>query len=499
MDRKNRLIVNTALLTAVSLIMRCIGMAWQVWLVSRIGAGGIGLFTLVLSVGSMAATFAISGIRFTSTRLISEELGANNTAGVSASVSRCLAYALFFGVAGMLILLLTAERIGFLWIGDARTVLSLEIYSFSLPFISLSAVFSGYFTSTGRVYKSAAVQLCEQLLQVAITAVFLMRAPLGDLEKCCAAVIGAGVVSQTLSFGMLFLLYLNDRRIYQDGGRGPRLTSRMLHIAMPLALSAYARTSLNTLQQMLVPRGLRASGLSADTAMADYGIIQGMAFPIVSFPSCFLLALSELLVPELTEAQVAGRQDYISRATGRLLEKCLLFSVFTGAMMLTFCRELGMLIYSSSEAGYYIGLLAILSPIMYMDMITDGCLKGLGQMMYSMSINVADSLLCIVLVILLLPRFGLMGYVAVIFISELINFLLSMMRLRQLVSLKLNYRNIFCSLVCAAGASQFTRFTLNLLGIEKPGVGALILSHTGAAIIYILLLRVCAEIKKSRN
>jgi stage V sporulation protein B len=120
--------------------MRCIGMAWQVWLVSRIGPAGIGLFTLVLSVGSMAATFAISGIRFTSTRLISEELGAGNAGGASAAVRRCSAYGLFFGLAGTAILYLTAERIGFLWIGDARTVLSLKIYAFSLPFISLGAV-----------------------------------------------------------------------------------------------------------------------------------------------------------------------------------------------------------------------------------------------------------------------------------------------------------------------------------------------------------------------
>ena len=284
MDRKNKLAFNTALLTGAALVMCCIGMVWQVWLVSRIGSAGIGLFTLVLSVGSLAATFAISGIRFTSTRLISEELGVGNAGGVAASVTRCCAYALFFGLSSMLILFLTAERIGFLWIGDARTVLSLEILSFSLPFTALSSVIAGYFTSTGRVYKSAGAQFLEQLLQIALTVAFLKWAPRGDLEKCCAAVVAAGTLAQMLSFGLLYCLYLGDRRRYAEGRRGQRLTRRMLGIAMPLAFSAYARTSLTTLQQMLVPRGLRRAGLSADQAMSDYGIIQGMAFPVVSFP-----------------------------------------------------------------------------------------------------------------------------------------------------------------------------------------------------------------------
>ena len=43
MIRKRRLIVNTALLTGSSLLMSCIGMAFQVWLVGRIGEAGIGL------------------------------------------------------------------------------------------------------------------------------------------------------------------------------------------------------------------------------------------------------------------------------------------------------------------------------------------------------------------------------------------------------------------------------------------------------------------------
>lgn len=488
MNRKNSLAFNTALLTAAALVIRCIGMAWQVWLVSRIGSSGIGLFTLVLSVGSLAGTFAISGIRFTSTRLISEELGVGNDGGVAAAVTRCCAYALFFGLSAMLILFLTAERIGFLWIGDARTVLSLEILSFSLPFTALTSVIAGYFTSTGRVYKSAAVQFAEQILQVALTVVFLNWAPVGDLEKCCAAVVAAGTLAQMLSFLLLYVLYLDDRRQYAQGRRGRRLTRRMLYIAMPLALSAYARTSLSTLQQMLVPRGLRQAGFSADRAMSDYGIIQGMAFPVVSFPACFLMALSELLVPELTEAQVSGREAHIGHLTSRLLERCLIFSLGAASVMFTFSHELGLVIFSSDAAGHYIGLFALLSPVMYMDMITDGCLKGLGMMMYSMSINIIDSLLCVVLVLVLLPRYGLQGYVFVIFASELFNFLLSILRLRTRICLQLDMGRLLRALLCALAASQGLRLLLNLRGLNYLALPGLCLILAGACGLYLLLL-----------
>ncbi len=120
MGIKKRLIYNTALLTPSSLIMRCIALAFQVWLVGRIGSAGIGLFTLVMSVSFLAATFAISGIRFAATRIISEELGLGRHGGVTGAVRRCIGYSLFFGTAAMLVLYLVAEPVAFVWLGAAR-------------------------------------------------------------------------------------------------------------------------------------------------------------------------------------------------------------------------------------------------------------------------------------------------------------------------------------------------------------------------------------------
>ncbi len=500
MNRLKRLAFNTALLTGVSLIIRSISMGLQVYLVSKIGSAGIGLFTLVLSVGALAATFAISGIRFTSTRLISEELGQGNSGSVSATVTRCCTYAMIFGIAGTVILFLTAERIGFLWIGDARTVLSLEIFSLSLPFISTGAVLGGYFTSTGRVYKSAGVQFVEEILRVAITVGLMQYVPDGDLELGCAAVIMAGVVSNIISFFLLLIVYKKDRKIYKTGVTGEKLTRRMLFIAMPLALSAYARVSLTTLQQLLVPKGLMRSGVSADNAMSDYGIIQGMAVPVVAFPACFLLALNELLVPELTEAQVAGKYGHISRLTSNLLEQCVVFSVGVTAILYTFSHELGMAIYKSAEAGEYIKILSFLVPLIYLDLITDGCLKGLGEMLYSMCINIVDSVISVILVIILLPKYGIMGFIIVIFVTEFINFALSMQKLCSKAKVILSARRCFVSIICAIGAAQGVELFLKFGGATYLNLFMTVCAVILSGLTYIILLIICGAIDlKSQN
>lgn len=438
MVNRKRLIMNTALLTGSSLAMSAISMAFQVWLAGRIGSAGIGLYQLVLSVAFLCTTFAVSGIRFAATRLVSEELGHERSWSVAAAMRRCFAYSLFFGLSAMAVLFSFAEPIGFLWIGDARTVKSLKLIAFSMPFLSLSSVMSGYFTACGRVWKPTVVHLGEQLITIGFVAYFLAHSPAGDIEKNCAAVMLGNVCGDVISFVCMLLFYLTDRHSVRDySAQKLKLTSRMLKVALPLAVSAYARSALSTLEHLLVPRGLKAAGFSADRALSGYGVIQGMVLPILSFPACILMALAELIIPELTEAQVRGNDGDISKTVSLLIKKGLGYSSAVALVLFVFADKLGVRIYSSPEAGDYLRLLAPLIPIMYTDMVADGCLKGLGQQLWCMGINLLDALLGVLLVWQVLPVFALKGYICIIYFNECLNFALSIMRLRKVTRIRL--------------------------------------------------------------
>lgn len=429
-----RLIVNTALMTSASLIMRCIAMGFQGYLSGKIGAAGIGLYQLVMSVELLASTFAISGIRFAVTRLVSEELGMGRAGGVHGAMVRSALYALIFGSAAMLLLTRFAEPVGFLWIGDARTVMSLRILAFGLPCLALSSVISGYFTACGRIWKPSLVHLIEQCAVVVFVAPFLERAPEGDIELSCAAVCAGVTASDMLSLALMLAFYLGDRRKYGSRtGENIRLTGRMLSVALPLAVSAYARSALSTLEHLLVPRGFRKSGLSADAALAGYGVIQGMAMPVLSFPSCLLSSLAENVIPELTGAQVRGEREKIRREVRSLLTMSLLFAIAVAFALFVTSDFIGSALFASSEAGKYIRLLAPLIPAMYVDMVVDGCLKGLGQQVWSMGINILDAGLGVLLVYTLLPIGALDAYIGIIYFNELLNLALSAARLRRAV------------------------------------------------------------------
>ena len=63
LGKKLPIFYNAMLLTGVNLLLRLVGTGFQVYLSGQIGAAGIGLLQLVLSVGGLAMTAGMAGIR----------------------------------------------------------------------------------------------------------------------------------------------------------------------------------------------------------------------------------------------------------------------------------------------------------------------------------------------------------------------------------------------------------------------------------------------------
>lgn len=484
------MIFNTLLLTAAAMLMRAIGVSFQVYLSNKIGTAGIGLFQLVGSVHALALTVAISGIRFTTTRLVSEELGLQRPGGVHRVLRHCIIYSLTFGAAACLLLYFGAEYIGNVWIGDSRTVLSLRLLSISLPFSAVMSVMGGYFTAVQRVVKTASVQLAENLIRIAAIIVFLSLCPESNLEYACASVVAGGTVGGVAALLMMTVLFVYDkRRLTGRGDKTPRLTRRLFSISAPLSLSTYARSALSTLEHMLVPRGLRKSGAVGDSALNLYGVIHGMVFPVLTFPAALFSSLSELIVPELTENQVAGNTKRIEYLVNRIFSMCIIFSAAVTGMFAFFHQEFGLLLYHDSQAGTYILILSFLMPVIYMDSVTDGMLKGLGQQLHSMAYNVADSLISVVLVYLLLPVYAIKAYIFIIYFTECFNFFLSIGRISKVTQLHLKIKDVLLPFVCILCAVNLTAASLRLAGLPAAATaGSLILHLALSAVVYLLLL-----------
>jgi stage V sporulation protein B len=135
--------------------------------------------------------------------------------------------------------------------------------------------------------------------------------------------------------------------------------------------------------------------------------------------------------------------------------------------------------------GNFIRLLAPLIPIMYLDAATDALLKGLGEQVYSMRINILDAFISVICVALLVPRMGIMGYLLTIYITEILNAALSITRLFRVSNFSPRVEKlVFRPLLCAIGATCTLRLFLYLVPFSAPLVIRILLG----ALFYLLLL-----------
>jgi len=147
------------MLTGVNLLLRFVGTSFQVYLSGRIGAAGIGLLQLVMSVGSLAMVAGIGGIRTATMYLTAEEIGKGKPKHVTWVLSGCLQYSILFSGAVAFLLYRFAPTLAASWIGDSRTEPALRLFAVFLPVVCLSGVMTGYFTGAGRIGTLAAVEV----------------------------------------------------------------------------------------------------------------------------------------------------------------------------------------------------------------------------------------------------------------------------------------------------------------------------------------------------
>ena len=174
--------MNAMIMTATSLLMNGIGVWFNVYISNRLGAQGMGVFQLLMSVYAFAVTFATSGISLAATRLVAEET-ARPGGSAAAAMRRCLIYALTFGGAAALFLYVGAPAIGRYCLESVQTIRPLRAMALSMPFLAMSCALGGYFTAVGHVAKSAASQILEQFLKITLSIIGLTYLITDNLDR----------------------------------------------------------------------------------------------------------------------------------------------------------------------------------------------------------------------------------------------------------------------------------------------------------------------------
>lgn len=487
MKNAKRFIYNGLILTASALILRTVSVGFNVFITSKTGASGTGLYQLVMSVYSPALTLSSAGVSLASSRLVAEELSKGKRGRPRAVLLRCLIYSVLCSLPIAAALFFLSPSISASWLGTSAASPLLKMLSVGLPFISLSSCINGFFTALRRAQNSATVQLSEQFFKMILTYVLICLSG-GNGVKTLLAVVFGNVCSDIFSLILSAIICKKEvSKLELKEGKSLRpISSVIMSITLPVSISSFLRSALVAFEHILIPKGLKKSGIPYDAAMASYGTLTGMAMPIIMFPASFLYSFSSLMIPEMAEAKERRDNEEIQLQIKQILFSFLTFSIGASGLILGYSSELGKAIYGSAEVARYLICLAPLIPFMYLDTAVDSMLKGLGEQIYTMKVNVIDALSSVISVYFLVPMMGIMGYVAVILISELINFSFSIYRLKKVTGVKLGVlRKLPTLILSVIGALSLSR--LISFSFVSEGARAIIGISSGI-IFYVVFL-----------
>ena len=438
MDNKYVLLKGTLLLTGAGFITKIIGFIYRIFLSQTIGAEGMGIYQLIFPIHTLCFALSVGGIqtaisRFTAARAsLKNEQGARDIFVLSGALSTAVALIV------SLILYNNASWFAVHILLEERCTSLLKLMAFSIPMGTLHSCVNGYYYAKKKMSIPAASQLLEQCARVGVSyGLFLILTEQGlpiTPMLAVAGLVGGELVS--MIFSLLVILWDYRKAGYRLRNlRSPGTDMKeILAFSFPLTCSRLLVNILHSIESVLIPGHLRLYGLDNGSALSIYGVLTGMALPLILFPSAITNAVSTVLLPSVAEQQAVGNHQAIRRAIFLSAKYCLILGFLSTAFFFFAGDFLGLVLFKNEFAATFIKTLAFICPCLYLSGTLSGILNGLGAANQSFILNTLGLGVRIAFVFFIIPEYGIQGYLWGLIVSELLVTGLSLYFLREYFS-----------------------------------------------------------------
>ncbi len=419
------LIIGTLILTITGFVSRIIGFFYRIYLSRLFGEEGMGIYQLLSPVLALSFALTAGAYQTTISKMVAEKAACRDKE-VLHPMFTGLTLSLPLSLLTTSVVYLCADPIGTLLLKEPRTVPMLRILAFSFPFSAIHACINGYFYGVKKAGIPAFAQIVEQLVRVFCVYGFSMSAlAKGQTPNINIAVLGLAIgelFSMLVALFALFPVYAARKAPSTDTKSFLSRASYqgLLHMAIPLTANRIVLNLLQSVESVSIPNMLRQYGYDTVTSLSVYGVLTGMAMPLIFFPNAITGSISVLLLPMISESYCLGDIQSVKKYTLRTVKYCFLLGIACLTVLFLSGNFLGRLLFDSPLAGHFITTLSFLCPFIYLDTTLSSILQGLGMAKQIFITNTVCLLLRLAFVFLAVPRVGIMGYLWGILASQIV-------------------------------------------------------------------------------
>lgn len=409
MKNRHPNINNFCYLLFSGIFLQGLGMVYRLWLAGRIGADGLGLFQIAYSVYRLLAGIATIGLPLALTKWVAEFLSDKKEKKIIALRQWAISTIRKTSIGMAFILLISAKVTAEHIFAEPRAAALFVILTVALPFSAASSIYRGYFQGFSQMAPSAVSEITEQSVEWLFTfTVLSLFVKLNDIAYLFP------VIGLTLGEIACFLTLRNYVKKQSDF-RTNKLEKReqlphkdIFDYSRPLLFNQITATVGNASESALIPHLLVNCGYSGIEATRALGLLNGMAIPLAVVPLLFLMPLTAVLSPQISQ-RAKNPNPAFRKKIALYYWVASIFSIIGAINLFIFAPRLTEILYQSTETAPLIRILAIFLPFCAVTSLNLTILSSLGfsNKVFSLSLWTlgvkTTSLFCFI------PFFGLKG------------------------------------------------------------------------------------------
>ena len=372
---KSKFIKSTIILLIGGLLTKILSMVIRIALTRAITTKGIGLYMLVLPTFNLFITLCTFSLPISISKLISENKKRSKNIILS-----IIPISLLYNFILMFILIIISPFISKYLLNNASLYYPVMSIALTLPFICTSNILKGYFFGKERMLPYTLSNIVEQLIRLFLTVTIIPKFMKINLNIAITGVVLINIISE-LSSTITMLLFapkVIDLKV-EDFKYNKAIFRDILNVSIPTTSSRLIGSITYFLEPIILTYVLAKVGYSNDFITTQYGIINGYVYPILLLPSFFTMAISNALLPVISNNYNNNRKTYAKYKLKQAIIISLLVGVPATIIIMIFPDFFLKLIYNTNLGSNYIKIIAPIFILHYIQSPLTITLQAIGK------------------------------------------------------------------------------------------------------------------------
>lgn len=404
---KNNFIKSTIILIIGGFITKILSMVIKIALTRTVGTEGIGLYSLVLPTFNLFITLCTLSLPTAISKLVSERKRSSKSI-----ITSIIPITILYNLVLMVILYLISPFLSKYLLKNPDTYYPLISIGLTLPFICISSIIKGYFFGKERMFPHTLSNIVEQLVRLLLTIYFIPNLLKNSLVAAITGVVLINIASEFSSIIVLLIFLPKEKINLNDFKYDKSNLKDVLEISIPTTTTRLIGSISYFLEPIILTFVLLKVGYSNSYITTEYGIINGYVFPLLLLPSFFTMAISNALLPVVSNHYSKKDYKYTKYKIKQAVMLSLLIGIPATIIFMLFPDTLLKFIYHTTQGSNYIKLIAPFFILHYIQAPLTSALQAMNKAKVAMNGTLVGAIIrTILLFIVSFFKVGLWGLI----------------------------------------------------------------------------------------